>query len=282
MKKFFKITGWSLLGLVLALLLAILFLGGPLIKHTVNAVGPKALGVPVTLQAATFAPFKGQLTLKGLHVGNPEGFKTPGLFELGLIKVDLDVASLFKKLVVIKEIRIEGPEITYERALKNSNIGQLLEQLRPATNAPAQPAAEPKTEGGKKVVIQKLTISGSRVHATITALGGHSVLLPLPPIRLTNIGGDGQEAKGVTWVEALRRILGAVFTGVTDVVTGAGGLAVDGVKAVGGAAVGGVKAVGGVAVDGVKAVGAGAGKAVDGVKNLIGLGEKKAPAKDGQ
>ena len=61
-------------------------------------------------------------------MGNPEGFKTPGLFELGLIDIQLDVASLFKKLVVIREIRIEGPEITYERALKNSNIGQLLEQ----------------------------------------------------------------------------------------------------------------------------------------------------------
>ena len=95
------------------------------------------LGVPVTLQSADFAPFKGQLQLKGLHVGNPAGFKTAGLFELGSLDVDLDTISLFKQIVVIREIRISAPEITYERALKNSNIGQLLEQLTAKENAPA-------------------------------------------------------------------------------------------------------------------------------------------------
>ena len=265
MKKLIRRVCWGVLGLVLALLLAIIFCGGPLIKHTINTVGPQALGVPVTLQSAHFAPFRGKLKLKGLHVGNPEGFKTDGIFDLGSLEVDLDTASLFKKVIVIREVRIEGPEITYERALKNSNIGQLLEQLGPATNAPAaQPTAPaPKDEGGKKVVIHKLTLSGARVHASVTALGGHALLLPLPPLSLVNIGGSGEDAKGVTFVAAIRDILVSVFSSVTSVVTGAGQLAVDGVKAVGGAA-----------VDGVKAVGAGAGKALGGVKNLVGLGDK--------
>ena len=268
MKNVLKITAWTVLLLMLVVILTVLFCGGPLIKAAVNTAGPRVLGVPVSLHEAHLAPFRGKLSLKGLHVGNPEGFKTDGLFELGLLDIDLDMVSLFKKVMVIREIRIEGPEITYERALKNSNIGALLDQLAPKESAaPAdtsKPAPAPKAESGKKVVIQKLTISGARVHASITALGGHTMVLPLPPIALHNIGGAGKEAQGVTMVEAIRNILSAVLTSVTDVVTGAGKLAVDGVKA-----------VGGVATDGVKAVGAGAGKALDGMKSLIGLGSKE-------
>ena len=268
MKRILKVSGLIFLIVVVLLVLGVGLFSGPLIKHVVNKVGPRLLGVPVTLQSASFNLFAGQLKLQGLHIGNPEGFKAAGLFELGSIDVDLDMASLFKPVVVIKEIRIAAPEITYERALKNSNIGQLLAQLGSKEGAPApvetKATTVPPAEGGKKVVIQKLTISGARVRATLTALGGHAVPLPLPPIVLTNIGGDDQAAQGVTVVEALRKILGAVFKCVTDVVSGAGKLAV-----------GGVKAAGGVVVDGVKAVETKGGQVLDGVKNLIGRGSRK-------
>jgi hypothetical protein len=276
-KKIIRIVLWSVGSVILLLLIGVFFFGGSLIKAVVNGAGPSLLGVPVALKDATFKPFSGKIELKGLHVGNPEGFKTSGIFDLGTLFIDLDSASLFKKVIIIREIRIENPEITYERALKNSNIGTLMDQLA-AKEAAAEekPKADgkPKAKSEKKVVIQKLSISGSRVNTSITALGGRALVLPLPPISLSNIGGDGKEAKGVTFLEAIRDIIGAVFKRVTDVVTGAGKLAVDGAKAVGGAAVDGVSAVGGVAVDGVKAVGAGAGKAVGGVKNLLGFGSK--------
>jgi hypothetical protein len=264
MKRLLKLAGWSVLLLVVAVLIAVVFFGGPIVKCAINSVGPRLLGVPVTVQAANLALFQGQLQLKGLHVGNPAGFKTSALIELDTIAVDFDPASLFKKLVVIREVRIEVADITYERALMNSNLGQLLDQLSPK-NAPTK-------EGGKKVVIQKLILSGARVHPTITALGGHAPVLPLPLISLSNIGGTGEDAKGATFLEALRDVLGTVFKSVTDVVTGAGRLALDGVKS-----------AGGLATDGMKAVGTGAGKAYDSVKNLMGLGGKaEQPDKSGK
>ena len=264
MKKLIKFIGWSVLLLMVALLIAVVFFGGPIVKYAINTVGPRLLGVPVTVQAADLALFKGQLQLKGLHVGNPAGYKTAGLIELDAIAVDFEPASLFRKVVMIREVRIETPDITYERALMDSNLGQLLDQLSPKD--------VPKKEGGKKVVIQKLIISGARVHPTITALGGYAPVLPLPLISLSNIGGTGADAKGATFLEVLRDVLGTLLTAVTDVVSGAGKLAMDGVKF-----------AGGVATDGVKAVGTGAGKAYDGVKNLMGLGGKaEQPDKPGK
>ena len=275
MKKIMKRIGVSVGVVVLVLVLAILFAGGPIIKNAINTAGPKVMGVPVSVKDVTFKPFSGKLALKGLHVGNPEGFKTPGLFEMGLLQVELSTASLFKKVIVVNEVRIESPEITYERALTTSNIGKLLDQLSPKTETPApdqpKPTAKEEKAGGKKVVIKKLTVSGAQVNASITAAGGHALVLPLPPITLNNIGGSAEgEAKGVSFVEAIREILGAIFKGVTDVVSGAGKLAGEGVKAVGGAAVDGAKAVGeGVGAVG-NAVGEGAGKVLGGVKSLFG------------
>ena len=56
MKKTLKTIGWVLLTGVLLIVVGVVCFGGPLIKQAVNRVGPRVLGVPVTLQAATFAP----------------------------------------------------------------------------------------------------------------------------------------------------------------------------------------------------------------------------------
>ncbi len=273
MKKTLKVSVVVVLALLLSIVLGVGFFGGALIKQAINTAGPRLLGVPVSVQSAVLSPIRGQLKLKGLHVGNPKGYETSGIFDLDSLDIALDTASLFGKVVMIEEIRIQGPQITYERSLHNSNIGQLMDQLAPKKEVPDTPApAKPKAEGGKKVVIRKLAINGAQVNVSVTALGGHAMILPLPPIRLTNIGGDDKRAKGVTFVEALSDILGAILHGVTDVVGGAGKLAVEGAKA-----------VEDVATDSIKTIGTGAGKALGGVKNLIGLdhGEAK-PAGSGK
>lgn len=293
MKKIIKRVGLVLLVIILVVVLALLFAGGPIIKNAINTAGPKVMGVPVSVKEVAFAPLSGTLTLKGLHVGNPEGFKTPALFDMNLLHVELNTGSLLKDVIVVREVRIEAPEITYEQGLRANNIGALLDQMTPKTGAPApdKPAAEPAKEakGGKKVVIEKLTVSGARVHASVTAMGGHAVILPLPPLSLSNIGGSaepGGEAKGVTFVDAIREVLGAILKSVTDVVAGAGKLAVEGAKVVGDAAAEGAKAVGGAATETGKAIGSGvgavgdavgegAGKVLGGVKSLFGGDKEK-------
>jgi hypothetical protein len=293
----------ALLLLVVVLLLVVMSRGGTIIREAVNQAGPKLLGVPVSVQDVTFLPIRGQVKLQNLHVGNPAGYKTAGVFELGLVDIQLKPSSLFSGTVVIESVKIEKPVITYERGLKNSNIGALLDQLEgkpkgesgerkeggekpppapeprepPKAPAPA-PAPEKKDEGGKKVIIRDLQVNGAQVKVTITALQGAAAPIPLPQVHLTGIG---EESKGTSFGAALREIIGAILGAVTDVVTGAGKLVGEGAVAVGGVAVDGVKAVGGVAVDGVKAVGGAAGKITEGIGGLFkGKDEKKDAKKE--
>lgn len=238
MKKTLKIAGGILA--VLAALLAVLeFSLDRILLKAVNAVGPAALGVPVSLQDADISVVRGRAALTGLHVGNPEGYKTGGLLDLGSVAVKLDPASVFSRVVVIRNVAIDGLVVTYEKGLLNSNLGALIDQLsageeeKPAAEAAAEkPAAD--EPAGKKVVIDQLTIAGSKMNFSVTGAaaltGGGAIPLPLPPITLT---GLGREKEGVTFVEAIQNVLKAIAGATGTAIAGAGSLIGEAVKAVG-------------------------------------------------
>lgn len=329
MKRAFKVTLVLFLVVVVAIVLILNSFGGKVIQQAVNVAGPAALGVPVSLEDADFRLLRGNIMLKGLKVGNPEGYKTDGIFELGLLKVDLDTRSLLSGLVHIREIRIEEPKITYERGLTSSNLGDLLAGLekkpedgtsaekKSAEEKPAEAPAETLagSEGGAKVVIDALDIEGAQLNVSLTVAQGLSAPIPLPAIRLRDIGKD---TGGASLMDVITKVVKAILGAATDAIAGSakllgdgavlvgegavavGGAAVDGAAVVGEAAVDGVKvvgegaavvggaavdgaaAVGGAAVDGVKAVGKGVGAVggavVDGLGGLFG-GDKKDEAK---
>lgn len=286
MKKTIKILAGILV--VLAVLFVVLELSlDKMVLKGVNAAGPAALGVPVTLQGSDISLVRGKAALTGLHIGNPEGYKTDGLFDLGSISVDIDNSTLLSDTLVIKEIAIDGLALTYEKGLLNSNLGALIDQLSAGKEEgeakEEEKAAEEKP--GKKVIIEKLSITGSQMNFSITGAaaltGGGSIPLPLPPITLTDLG---KEKEGVTVAEAVQDVLQAILGAAGTAISGAGnligggvGAVGDGAMAVGEGAVDAGKAVVGGAADAGKAIGEGtvdAGKAAaDALKNLNPFGK---------
>ncbi|OGV78282.1 MAG: hypothetical protein A2340_08690 [Lentisphaerae bacterium RIFOXYB12_FULL_60_10] len=292
MKKTLKVIGIILIVIVVVLWIALVMLGGRTIKAVVNTAGPAFMKVPVTLADAEFRPFRGLIHLQGLHVGNPEGFKSDGVFDLGGIRIQLDPGSLLTDTIHIESIRIDDPVITYDLAFGKSNLGVLLKQLESASTSDA---GKPAASSGKKVIIDELIISGARLRLSSTLIGGAGAPIPLPVIVLRDIG---KEKDGATIAEVIAGIVRAIVNVVTQVVTGLGGFIKDGVimvgdagaaalgtvGKVGSAAVGAVGAVGGAAVDAVgtvggaavdtasgavKAVGEGAGNLIKGAGNLL-------------
>ena len=280
MKKWIKIVAGILVVLAIVFVALDLSLGKIVLKG-VNAAAPGALGVPVTLQGSDISLMRGKAALSGLHVGNPEGFKTAGLLDLGSVSVDIDNSTLLSDTIVIKEIAIDGLVVTFEKGLRNNNLGALIDQLsagkeepEPSGEGEAQTAEKP----GKKVVIEKLTISGSRMNFSVTGLaaltGGGSIPIPLPPITLTDLG---KEKEGVTPIEVVEEILNAIASAATTAISGAGNLLGEGAGAVGAGASDAGKAVMDGASDAGKAIGNAAteaGKAVgDALKNINPFGK---------
>src|SRR5438094_5687786 len=131
-----KIVDRILIALIVLVLLAILaahfFLDGA-IKRGVETLGPKLTKTEVTLSSASLSLFSGSGKIKGLLVGNPEGFKTPSAINVGSASVALQPASLLSDKVIVKSVRVEGPEITFETDLKNVNLKKILANVEEAT-----------------------------------------------------------------------------------------------------------------------------------------------------
>jgi hypothetical protein len=260
MKKALKVFLGVLVILLAGIWLVGYFFGGTLIAKAVTLAGPKIMGVPVELDGAGFHLLRGRAVLRGLRVGNPGGFRTPHAFELGRLEVILDLGSLKSDTVVIKRVLIERPEITYERGLTASNLGRLIEQLggeKPGKETPG---------GGKKVVIEDLSINGARVNVSLTAMGGMAAPLPLPPLHLKDLG---KEKAGASVPEVIRGVLGAVLKSVTTVLTSSGKLVGEGVEKAGEAAVDAAKTVGKDVADLGGAVTKGASRVIEDVTGIF-------------
>ena len=232
-KKILLITGAVILVLIVALMLSL----GQIIKAAVNTAGPKLAGVPVHVKTVIVQPFLGIVRMKGLVVGNPAGFNTPSAMELNDFKLNIKMSSLFSEAIVIKEILIDAPQITYEKGLKSSNLSTLQENLAPkgaaAPKTEAAPAPEKKKGAAKKVIIEDFQLNGAKVNVTITALGGKKMTLPLPNIHMKDIG---KSSGGANPAEVISEVFNSISKAVVDAVASAGNIAGDALKGAGGAA----------------------------------------------
>ena len=232
-KKILLITGAVILVLWVVLMLSL----GQIVKAAINAEGPKLAGVPVHVKMVVVQPFLGIVRMKGLVIGNPAGFNTPSAMELNDFKLNIKMSSLFSDAIVIKEILIDAPQITYEKGLKSSNLSTLQENLAPkgaaAPKTEAAPAPEKKKGAAKKVIIEDFQLNGAKVNVTITAMGGKKMTLPLPNIHMKDIG---KSSGGANPAEVVSEVFNSISKAVVDAVTSSGNVAGKALKDAGGAA----------------------------------------------
>jgi uncharacterized protein involved in outer membrane biogenesis len=189
---------------VLAVIAAALFLDGA-IKRGVETVGPMLTKVEVKLDSVHVSMLSGGGKIKGLLVGNPEGFKTPSAIKVGTATLALQPSSVLSDKVVIKTINVQAPEITFETDLRRNNLSKILANLDEVTGGGTkQPAGEKKATGGKKLQVDDFLISGGKINVSLTTLGGKALTVPLPEIHLTQLG-TGPE--GITPGELVKLVL---------------------------------------------------------------------------
>jgi uncharacterized protein involved in outer membrane biogenesis len=221
-----------LIAIVAIIVVVLLSRGGTIVMTAVNTVGPQMLGVPVSLTNASFSPLRGEVTLQGLHVGNPDGFKTPSLFDVATVEIGVDVASLFRDTIHIRRVHIENPKITYEKGNDSDNISVITDRLSgkkqraPAGEGATPPPPKPPQEKSpaekkpeKKVIIDELIVKDPQLNASLTALGGHYLAVSLGTINVKDIG---KEQGGVTFQEAIKIIVKSIGGNIENAVKGIG------------------------------------------------------------
>jgi hypothetical protein len=216
MKKLIIRAFIALLVVLVLLAIAVGFFLDGAVKRGIETVGPMLTKTDVKLDSVHLSILSGSGKIKGLLVGNPSGFKTPSAIQVGSASLSLRPGSVLSDKVVIKSIRLEQPEITFETGIKGNNLRQLLANVDSATGGADQsnPKAASKTQ--RKLEVDDFVISGAKVHVSVTALGGQSATLPIPEIHLT---GLGQGPDGITAAELTKLVLQEVEKNATQVAT---------------------------------------------------------------
>jgi len=220
-----KILLRVLLVVVVLVILVVVTLGLFLdraIKSGVETAGPKFARVAVRLDSVSVSLLSGSGKIKGLVVGNPEGYTTPHAISVGSASVALQPGSLLSDKIVIRSIRIESPEIVFEGGLRGNNLSQIRDNLNAALggagerSTPQTPSESEKP--ARKLQVDELLITGGKVKVSLKGTGGFAAPVPLPDIHFTNLG---QGPEGITPGELARKVLAAVTEGAIKAAAGA-------------------------------------------------------------
>lgn len=101
-----------------------------IVKQVVHKYGSQITGTEVNLQGFNLSLTNGEGSIKGLTVANPTNYKSPNLLDLGGVSVKVDLKSLASDTIVINEIKVDKPVLTYEMlSLTQNNIKQLQDNI---------------------------------------------------------------------------------------------------------------------------------------------------------
>jgi hypothetical protein len=178
---------------ILLIIIAVFFLiGNSLIKIGIEKGGSMALGVPVKVGSVHLSVLRGMVTIDGLQVANPPGYKNEYLLELNKGKVAVGLGSLLSDTIHIKEINLDGTKLAIEQKGLSSNIKDLLNAMPKGKPEEApKPEAKPEAKApGKKLVVDKLEITNTEAKLAVIVGGGAGVNLKLAPIQMENLGAD--------------------------------------------------------------------------------------------
>jgi hypothetical protein len=228
-----------LISLVVVLLLLVagsFFFLNAAVKKGVETFVPKMTKTSVAVGGVKLSPFSGKGEISDLVIGNPAGYETPSSFKLTSVKIHLSPMSLLSDQIVIHDIIIDGPEVTYElKGISSNNIKQIMENIKEfagaADKAPAPEAEEPGAAPVKKKVrIEHFLFTNARVHLSASMLKGKKASVPMPTIELKDIG-DQSLGETISQIQqSLWNGIKEAVVGLKGQVTGAGGNLVEGVK----------------------------------------------------
>ncbi len=209
-----------------------------LVKSGIETMGPQVLGVPVTLEDVDIALLSGKNMRAGLTqlvINNPEGYKTASAVSLPDIRVHVDRNSLLTDTVIVEEMLIVAPAMTFEWSLRGSNLGTIQENLKRNTRSDGNGREkgekhEEKEEFEKTIHIKKVMVKDAIINVSFTGGQSEVVQLPLPDLELRDIGNP---SGGTTFSQASAVIFDEIYGAIIKAVMKSGILLPQGVEQLG-------------------------------------------------
>ena len=217
MKKWLVRIALAVVVLLIVVVIALgLFLDGA-VKKGVETFGPELTKVSIKLDSVSLSVLSGSGKIKGLEVGNPEGYKAPFAMKLGSASLAVSPGSLLSDKIVVKHIRIEAPEINIEGSPTKNNLTKILENVEAATGGGGNTDTNAPAASGpaKKLQVDEFVLTGAKVKYTVPGVGV-TVPLVLPDIKLTDLGTG---TDGITAGDLTKRVMSQLTADLVPILT---------------------------------------------------------------
>ncbi len=182
-----------------------------LLKDAIEKYGGAMTQATVKVASVEIAPSDGRGVIRGLIISNPAGFKTVHAMEVGAIEIAIDIASVAREVVTIRRIAIVAPDLVYEKGETMTNFDVLQKNIAAYVGP-----TEKKDNGGKKLIVEELSVRKAKAQVSAAFLNGKTVAVNLPDIELHNLGkargGISSGELGLEIVKALKQKLVAAVS----------------------------------------------------------------------
>jgi len=179
-----------------------------IVKAAIEKIGSDATGTRVRVNDVDISPTSGEGALRGFRVTNPEGFERDDAFRFDEITMKIDLATLTRDPVVIKEIVIQGPRIRYEFGSKGTNVGEIQKNVEGYSE-------DSEASEGPNFIIENLYFRDGEVNVAGAKLLKQGLTTPLPDLHMRDIG---TEQNGATPAVLTKRVMGALGRKITTAV----------------------------------------------------------------
>ncbi|HSS29028.1 MAG TPA: hypothetical protein VLL50_13855 [Usitatibacter sp.] len=165
-----------------------------IVKYALEHYGPQVTGVAFEVGEVKLSPRDGRGSVKRVDIGNPPGFNAPRAVRLAEISVWVDPATVRAPVVVIHELIVDTPLITYERSDRGTNLDAIQKNIANYVKRAQEASGEGdnKKPSGRDVrhrfIVEKLVLRGGKVTMTNPGLKGQGVTFDLPAIEMHDLG----------------------------------------------------------------------------------------------
>ena len=143
--------------------------------------------------------------MKGLEVGNPEGYSAPTAIKLDNASLSLKPASLLSDKIIIKSIVVESPDIYIAGTPTKNNLTKILDNIEAATGGGKDATAtKPNGQPAKKLEVDEFVLTGLKVTYAPPGFSGQTFPVKVPDIKFTDLG-TGPD--GITAGELTKRVI---------------------------------------------------------------------------
>ena len=188
-----------------------------IVARIIEDEGSQVVATDVAVSGVDISLREGRGTIAGLSVASPAGFETSHVFTLGEITLGLDLDSVRKDPIVIKEIRVRAPVVNAEiLQTGSSNVRELQQNIQ--RYAASLGKGDPQSGDVKRIRIKRFVFEKGRIEINASALGLEGRTLELPAITIDDIGGP----EGALPNEIAQAVLGALTRKATAAIARAG------------------------------------------------------------